>query len=202
MSGVEFAAGVGAVFVVIGVLELFDRTSFALIALSSRAHALASWAGASTAFAAVTAIAVSIGALLTSALGPARLGWLRVAGGLFLIGYAAWLYVHPESEETPYLRDDRRSSFVAALATIFVLELGDTTMIFEVVFVATWGWLVVLVGGASALVVVAAWNVFLGRQLGARVRPRLLARVVIVVLLVVGAVTVAYGLAPGAFPAL
>ncbi len=202
MSGVEFAAGVGTVFLVIGVLELFDRTSFALIALSSRAHALASWAGASTAFAAVTAIAVSIGAVLTSALGPARLGWLRVAGGLFLIGYAAWLYVHPETEESPHLRDDRRSSFVAALATIFVLELGDTTMIFEVVFVATWGWLVVLVGGASALVVVAAWNVVLGRKLGARVRPHILARVVIVVLVVVGAVTVAYGLAPGAFPAL
>lgn len=200
MSAVDFVIGVATVFAIIGVLELFDRTSFALIALSSRAHAFASWAGASAAFVVVSAAAVSIGAALTSVLGPSRVGLLRVAGGLFLIGYAVWLYFHPEEEERPHLRDDLRSSFLAAFVTILLLEIGDTTMIYEVVFVATWGWLIVLLGGAAALVAVAAWNVVLGRQLAGRVRPELLERVVVVLLLVVGAVTVAYGLAPGAFP--
>ena len=200
MAAIGFLTGVAAVFAVVGFLELFDRTSFALIALASRAHGFATWAGGSTGFLVVTAIAVSIGSVLTSALGPSRLGWLRVAGGAFLLAYALYVALRPASEGPAPRLGDRRSSFVAALGTILALELADTTMIFEVVFVATWGWLIVLIGGSAALVTVAAWNVFLGRQLGTRVSPERLDKIVIVVLVVVGVVTIAYGLFPSAFP--
>jgi putative Ca2+/H+ antiporter (TMEM165/GDT1 family) len=198
----SFATGFLIVFAVIGGLELADRTCFALIAYASRAHAFASWAGASLAFVASSALAVSVGAALLAALGPSRIGLVRVGGGVFLIGYAAWVYFHPDEEEAVDRRQDVRSALLAAFATIFLLELGDDTMIFEIVFVTTWGWLIVFVAGAAALVTVAAWNVQLGRALGRRVSPQLLHRIVVVVLVVVGALTILYGLAPNVFPSL
>lgn len=194
--------GFAVVFTIIAALEVFDRTAFALIALASRAHAFASWAGASTAFVLTSALSVSVGAVLVGALGPGRIGLIRVVGGVFLIGYAGWVYFHPEEEESPHLRTNVRSALTAAFLTILLLEMGDTTMIFEIVLVTDWGWLTVFVAGSAALITVAAWNVQVGRTLGVRVPPRLLNRLVVVALTVVGAVTIAYGLAPGAFPTL
>ena len=196
-----YVGGFAVVFAVIGGFELVDRTSFALIALSTRNRPFPSWAGAALAFVLTTAVAVSVGAALASLLGPSHLGLLRVAGGAFLIGYAAWLYFRPAPEAGPALTAPH-SAFVAAFLTIFLLELGDTTMIFEIVFVANWGWLVVFAAGSLALVAVAAWDAWLGATLGAHVDARKLDRVVVVVLTIVGALTIAYGLAPGAFPTL
>ena len=198
-------AGLGAfavVFVVIGGLEILDRTSFALIALAARSHALPTWGGGAVAFVLTTAIAVSLGAALVAVLGASHIGLLRVAGGLFLVGYAGWLYFHPESDDPNRLPRTARSAFLTAFATIFLLELGDTTMIFEIVFVANFGWLLVLVAGALALVGVAAVSSYLGSHLGRRLDPKLLHRVVVAVLLIVGAVTILYGLVPNAFGAL
>ena len=194
--------GFAIVFLVIGGLEAFDRTSFATIALATRAHARGTWGGAASGFVLTSIIAVTIGVALVTAIGPGNLGYLRVGGGAFLIAYAGWVHFHPEEEAATQLRQDLRSSFVTAFVTILLLELGDTTMIFMILFVPVWGGLLVLAAGASALVVVASWNVFLGQKLGTRIPPRLLNRVVVVVLVVVGALTIAYGLAPGAFPSL
>jgi len=189
------------VFAVVGGFELFDRTSFSIIALAARGHPVPTWAGGAVAFLASTVIAVTVGAALVALLGPSRIGLVRAGAGLFLIGYALFLwYRGPEDAETNAVT--RQTAFLTALVTVFLLELGDTTMIVEVLFVTSWGWFVVLLGGASALIAVAAWGAWLGGRLGARVEPKLLHRVVVVVLLIVGALTVAYGLAPSAFPAL
>jgi len=48
--------------------------------------------------------------------------------------------------------------------------------------------------------VVAGWSAYLGSRLGARVEPRLLHRIVVVILLIVGCVTILYGLMPSWFP--
>ncbi len=198
MVDLALLGGFLLVLAVVGGFEFFDRTSFALIALASRNRPLPTWAGGASAFVITTAIAVSVGAALAAALGPGRIGLLRIAGGSFLIGYAAWLYFHAGAE-TAQAQRDARSAFVAAFLTILLLELGDTTMIFEIVFVADWGWLLVLVAGALGLVLVAAWDAYLGSKLGTRVDARKLDRIVVVVLVVVGALTIAYGLVPGAF---
>jgi len=194
--------GFAVVFAVVGGIEVVDRTSFALIALSARSHPFPTWVGGATAFVITSALAVTLGTALTDLLGPGHIDLLRVAGGIFLIGYAGWLYFHPESEDPARLARTSRSALLTALATVFLLELGDTTMIFEIVFVPNFGWLIVFVAGALALVTVAAWDAYLGSRLGARLDPRLLHRIIVVVLVVVGAVTIVYGLAPGVFPAL
>jgi Ca2+/H+ antiporter, TMEM165/GDT1 family len=189
------------VFAVVLGFELFDRTSFATMALASRHPPLATWAGASLAFVGSSAIAVTVGAALVALLGPERIGLVRVGAGSCLIAYALWLaYRGPEvASDAP---TSTRTALAAAFAAVFLLELGDTTMIIEILFVTDWGWLIVFVAGALALIVVAAWAAWLGHRLGMRVEPVLLHRIVVGILLAVGALTIAYGLAPGAFSVL
>lgn len=186
------------VFVVVGGFELFDRTSFATMALASRHQPLGTWAGAALAFVGSSAIAVSVGAALVALLGPGRIGVVRVAAGSCLIVYALWL-AYRGPEEVSAVSTSARTAFAAAFATVFLLELGDTTMFIEILFVTDWGWLVVFAAGALALILVAAWAAWLGNRLGTRVEPVLLHRIVVGILLAVGALTIAYGLAPSAF---
>ncbi|MGI0156020.1 MAG: TMEM165/GDT1 family protein, partial [Thermoplasmata archaeon] len=130
------------VFAIVAGFELFDRTSFATMALASRHHPVPTWAGATVAFIASSAIAVSVGATLVALLGPGRIGVVRAGAGAFLIGYALWLWYRGPEVVTEG-STSVRTAFLAAFATVFVLELGDTTMIVEVLFVTDWGWLVV-----------------------------------------------------------
>jgi Ca2+/H+ antiporter, TMEM165/GDT1 family len=198
---VGLLGGFVLVLAVVGGFELFDRTSFALIALASRQRPVPTWAGGALAFVATTGLAVSVGAALIALLGPSRVGLVRVAAGSFLIGYALWLW-YRGPDVTAVESTSARTAFLAAFTTIFLLELGDTTMIIEVLFVTDWGWLVVFLAGATGLVSVAAWDAWLGQRLGARVEPMALHRAVVVILILVGGFTIAYGLSPGAFPTL
>jgi len=192
-------AGFVTVLAVIGGLELIDRTSFALIGLAARTRALGAWLGGTAAFVVTTVIAVAVGSALEGFLGTGRLNLLRFAGGVFLIGYAAWILLASHEEEAPP-RQELAGAFAAAFTTILLLELGDTTMVFEVVFVPTFGWLAVLLGGSLGLALVAAWDVWIGGRIGLRLRPETVRKVVAGILFVVGALTAAYGLAPTAFP--
>jgi putative Ca2+/H+ antiporter (TMEM165/GDT1 family) len=186
------------VFAVIGGLELLDRTNFALIGLAAKLPPRSVWAGAATAFVITTVLAVVIGAALVAALGG-HIVYLRLGGGVFLLGYAAYLLAVPEADRRP---PEGRSAYATALLLILLLELGDTTMIFTILFVASVGNpLLVGVAAGLALVAVAASAALIGSRLGARVEPKLLERVVIVILVVAGVVTILYALSPGLFPA-
>lgn len=194
----SFLTGFVIVFAVVAAFELADRTSFSIIALASRGHPIPTWAGGATAFVASTSLAVSVGAALVELLGPSRIGLIRAGAGACLIGYALYLlYRGPDEKEAT--STTQRTAFLTALATVFVLELGDTTMFVEILFVTTYGWAVVLVGGALGLIAVAAWGAWLGGRLGARIEPMLLHRIVVTILLIVGSLTILYGLAPSTF---
>lgn len=193
-SGVLFTFAF--VFAFIGGLELLDRTSFALIAFTSKHPALQSWAGAATAFVLTSALSVGVGASLDAAFHQ-QLVWVRVGGGVVLLAYAAYLVFIPEQDRQP---PTARSAFAAAFALIFLLELGDTTMLFTILFVVEFGeLLVVFLAAALALACVAAFSAFLGSRLGSRVEPRRLEQIVVVIMAVAGVVTILYALAPGLF---
>lgn len=197
LAGVEAAlAAFGVVFGVVLGFELVDRTNFSLIALAARRSALRTWIGGSLAFVLTSGIAVTLGAAIVSLLGPDRLGWVRVGGGAFLVGYAVWFSLEKEESAAGTAA---RSALVAAFLATFLLELGDTTMILETLFVASYGPWIVFFAGSAALIVAAAWGSYLGSRLGARVEPSLLKRIVVGVLITVGALTILYGLAPGWF---
>ncbi|MFZ0829617.1 MAG: TMEM165/GDT1 family protein [Thermoplasmata archaeon] len=184
------------VFAFIGGLELVDRTSFALIAFSSKHPALPSWAGAATAFVATSTIAVVVGGSLEDAF-HRELFWVRVGGGIVLLAYASFLLLVPEHDRQP---PTGRSAFAGAFLLIFLLELGDTTMIFTILFAVEFGNLIVVFAAAAlALASVAAFASFLGSRLGVRVEPRALERLVIVILVIAGVLTILYALDPGLF---
>jgi len=185
------------VFAVIGLTEMVDRTNFALIGLAARYRPVSVWAGATVAFWTTTLLAVGIGAALLAVLGG-QIIYLRLGGGIFLLAYAAHLYFVPESERRSPVG---RSPFATALLLILLLELGDTTMVFTIVFVATMpSAVVVALAAGLALTAVAGSASIIGRRLGARLEPRALERVVVVVLTIVGVVTILYALEPGWFP--
>jgi Ca2+/H+ antiporter, TMEM165/GDT1 family len=184
------------VFAVIGGLELLDRTCFALIAFSSKHPAFQTWAGAAAAFLATTALSVIVGGGLEQAF-HRELVWVRVGGGIVLLAYAAYLYFVPEQQREP---PTGRTAFAAVFLLILLLELGDTTMIFTILFSVEFGnLLVVFAAAALALICVAAFASLLGSRLGTRVEPRLLERIVVVILAIAGVLTILYALAPGIF---
>ncbi|MEM0129622.1 MAG: TMEM165/GDT1 family protein [Thermoplasmata archaeon] len=188
------------VFVVIAGLELGDRTNFSLVALAARGAHGEVFAGAAVAFLASTAVAVTLGTALVAAIGPSRIGLLRIAGGAILLGYSGWLAVHPPEPSAPLPPSRFRSAFAAALVTTFLLELGDTTMIFQILFVSSYGPVIVLVAGGLGLIATAAVGTTVGRLIGRRVDPRLLHWTVVVLLAVVGILSILYGLVPGLLP--
>jgi putative Ca2+/H+ antiporter (TMEM165/GDT1 family) len=92
---------------------------------------------------------------------------------------------------------------MSAFLLILVLELGDTTMLLTIGFVLTMpNALVVAVAAGLALTLVALSACLIGPRVGARVEPKHLDRVVVIVLMIVGAVTIVYAVEPGWLPAL
>jgi putative Ca2+/H+ antiporter (TMEM165/GDT1 family) len=194
----DLAVSFVIVFAVIAGTELVDRTNFALIGLAAKNPPLPVWAGAAGAFLITTGVAVVAGALLVDAL-RSEIVWLRVGGGLFLIGYALYVLRVPESERKLPVG---RTAGATAFLTILLLETGDTTQWLTIGFVFTQPNVIVVgVAAAAALLCVAGTAVFLGRTLGARVEPALLERVIVVVLLTVGVLTILLALDPGLLPA-
>lgn len=178
--------------------EFLDRTNFALLSFAAREPPWPAWAGAALAFLATTALAVVIGGLLVDLLRP-QLYLVRVAGGLLLLLYAGYLALHSEGEGA--VRTGR-SVLSTAFLMIFLLELGDTTMVLTINFVAAYADpLGVGVAAALGLLTVAGTACYLGPRIGARVEPKLLSRVVVVVLSVVGLLTILYAVDPGVLAA-
>lgn len=191
-------AAFAVVFLVVGGFEILDRTNFALIGLAAKNPPVPVWAGATAAFLATTGLAVGIGAALLDALGG-NVFWLRLGGGVLLLGYAGYLLLVPENERRP---PSGRSAWTTAFLLIFLLELGDTTMVLTIIFAGAFDApVVVFVAAASALTLVAASGALIGSQLGPRVEPVALERMVIGILSVVGVVTILWALVPGIFPA-
>jgi putative Ca2+/H+ antiporter (TMEM165/GDT1 family) len=187
------------VYAVVGGTELIDRTNFAVIGLSAKQPPFPTWIGAAAAFVITTGIAIAIGAALVALLGG-QLVYLRLGGAALLLGYATYLLLTPTEGRAP---PSGRSAAMTAFLLILLLEMGDTTQILEVIFVATFASpAVVFAAGASALATVAAVGCTIGSQLGAKVEPKLLDRAVIVALFFLGIVTIVYALAPGIFPAI
>lgn len=193
----ELATSFALVFVVIAGTELVDRTNFALIGLAAKNPGMPTWAGAAAAFAITTGVAVVAGTVLLAVLQPELL-WLRIGGGVFLIGYAIYIGVVPEHERKLPVG---RSAAGTAFLTIFLLEMGDTTQWLTIGFVFSQPSPAIVAAAALlGLWCVAASAVVIGRRLGARVEPKQLERVVVAVLLLVGVLTILVALDPGLLP--
>jgi Ca2+/H+ antiporter, TMEM165/GDT1 family len=162
---------VAAVFPVIFIGELPDKTMFATVVMASRGHPRAVWVGAAAAFFVHVVIAVTVGVGLVHLL-PHRAVEALVAA-LFAVGAVLVLRESDEEEIELVEREARSHRKVAAtaFAVIFVAEWGDLTQILIANLAAHYhAALSVGLGSALALWSVAALGV-IGGQGVLRVMP-------------------------------
>jgi putative Ca2+/H+ antiporter (TMEM165/GDT1 family) len=161
-------AVVVAVFPVIFVGELPDKTMFASLVLSSRGRPGAVWLGAAGAFTVHVVIAVTVGVALFRVLPQRALD--AVVTLLFAAGAAyAWWEARGHEDETVLV--DREVASHARMTTtafvvIFVAEWGDLTQILTANLAAHYhSGLSVAIGAVLALWLVAALAVTTGTSL-------------------------------------
>jgi putative Ca2+/H+ antiporter (TMEM165/GDT1 family) len=162
---------VAAVFPVIFIGELPDKTMFATVVMAARGHPRAVWVGAAAAFFVHVVIAATVGVGLVHLL-PHRVVEALVAA-LFAVGAVLVLRESDEEEVELVEREIRSHRRVAAtaFAVIFVAEWGDLTQILIANLAAHYhAALSVGLGSALALWSVAALGV-IGGQGVLRVMP-------------------------------
>jgi putative Ca2+/H+ antiporter (TMEM165/GDT1 family) len=188
-----------AVFPVIFIGELPDKTMFASLVLASRGRPIAVWTGAAAAFLVHVLIAVTIGVAVFHAL-PQR-GVDAVVTLLFAAGagFAFWEARGHEDEEELVDREaaSHRRVLTTAFVVIFVAEWGDLTQILTANLAARdHDPVSVAVGATLALWAVAALAVTTGSGLLRRINVRtvrIVTGVVLTALAVWSATTVITG---------
>jgi putative Ca2+/H+ antiporter (TMEM165/GDT1 family) len=164
---VDFAV-VFAVFPIIFIGELPDKTMFASLVMSTRGRPALVWLGAATAFAVHVVIAVTIGVALFHLLPHQVLD--AVVAGMFLVGAALALReaVKERQEEELVAKEvaSHRRVAVTAFLVIFLAEWGDLTQILTANLAAHYhDPLSVAVGAVLALWAVAGLAVVSGQSL-------------------------------------
>jgi putative Ca2+/H+ antiporter (TMEM165/GDT1 family) len=181
-------AVVGAVFAVIFIGELPDKTMFASMVMATRGRPGAVWLGAAAGFLAHVAIATTLGTVVFHLLSPRAVD--GVVAGIFLAGAglaaaeAVRAHRHrgqPEPPPRPPSRPGRTAA--TAFAVIFVAEWGDLTQLLTANLAAqSQSPLSVATGATLALWAVSALAVTGGRWLGRLVHPVLIRAVTAVLL--------------------
>jgi putative Ca2+/H+ antiporter (TMEM165/GDT1 family) len=186
-----------AVFPVIFLGELPDKTMFASLVLATRGHPRAVWLGAASAFLLHVVIATTIGVGLFH-LVPHR-ALEGVVAALFLAG-AIWALLESGEDELDLIEREsatHRQVGVTAFAVIFVAEWGDLTQILTANLAAHYhSVLSVGIGATLALWSVALIAVVGGQGLMRWVNVTVLRRcmaAILVVLAVVAAVSAIRG---------
>ena len=161
-------AVVFAVFPIIFLGELPDKTMFASLVMSTRGRPATVWLGAAAAFLVHVVIAVTVGVALFHLLPRQVLD--AVVAGMFLVGAAlAWREAAKEREEEEIVEREvatHRRIAVTAFLVIFLAEWGDLTQILTANLAAHYHDPVsVGVGALLALWVVAGLAVASGQTL-------------------------------------
>jgi len=161
-------AVVVAVFPIIFLGELPDKTMFASLVLSTRGRPAAVWLGAAAAFSVHVVIATTIGVALFHLLPPRALDAL--VAGMFLAGAALALREASKERREEALVEREAASHrriaVTAFLVIFIAEWGDLTQVLTANLAAHYhDALSVGVGALLALWVVAAHAVVSGQSL-------------------------------------
>ena len=186
-----------AVFPLIFLGELPDKTMFASLVLASRGHPRAVWLGAAGAFLVHVVIATTVGATLFAVL-PRR-AVDAVVAALFL-GAAVYALLEAQRDATALIAREvatRRRVVVTAFVVIFLAEWGDLTQILTANLAAHYhSPLSVGLGALLALWLVAALAVTGGQTL-LRIFPTVAVRRVTAVVLLVLAGVAAWSAAGG-----
>ncbi len=165
------AVAAGAIFVA----EFGDKSQLLVLAFATRHAALPVIGGIVVAAALIQGLSVAAGAAVGAMLPETLIG---VVAGLAFLGVAAWTLRgdHDEDEETGAADVARRRTGIglaALVATTFVVgELGDKTMLATFALAARQDAIATWVGATTGMVAANLVAVAVGRQIGARLSPR------------------------------
>lgn len=160
-----FLAAFGLLFAA----ELGDKTQLVILALAARYQWQVVFAGASTAFALLNALAVTVGAALYEFL-PERAVRYGVAGLFILIGAITLLGREGEEEEEEKGR--ARNPFLSVFLLISLMELGDKTQLSLLALTARFSYpLLIFLGGTLALSLTSLIGALVGTAISRFVPP-------------------------------
>lgn len=177
------------------IAEMGDKTQLMMIAMTSRYKVRDIIIGAGAAILVLNAMAVGVGALVSSLIPPFI---IKIAAALAFF-YFAWASLKPEDEEEE--TDTGRSSSTPVLAvfgTFFLAELGDKTQLTAIAFAANEGlsravlvWLACSVGLFAADVI----GMLVGYLLKSKMPEGFLNTLAFVIFAVFGVITMKEGTA-------
>jgi len=173
-----------AVFAVIFLAELGDKTQLVLLAMGSRMPWRMVLAGAMAAFFLLNLLAVTFGALAYRFL-PLRA--LQVVAGAAMVLFGLLYLLREKGAEEGGGDKGGAGPFLASFLMMLAMELGDKTQLSLLALAARYGKpLSVFLGGTAALWTTSALAVLLGGQLQRFLPPTKLRRVAGVVFVVFG----------------
>ena len=149
---------VAAVFPLVLLAELPDKTMFASLLLAARGRPFAVWVGTSLAFAVHVVIAVAAGRLL-SLVPPQPLH--AVVAALFFAAAIYAIVAGPDEDEEAAARElqrlhSRRRVVLTAFVVVFIAEWGDLTQVLIANFAARYHDVLAVGVGALAALIIAA----------------------------------------------
>ena len=181
------------------VAELTDKDALLLLALATRTRPRYIFAAGSVAFIITTTIIVGVGSALVRFV---PIYWIKLAGGVIMLGYAAWEYFRGQREEKNNESREERlvaglgkrelTGFLVIVLSLAVLDLaGDATELLTIVFVAQFeNALLVFSAAALALVAASGLETILGNRLGRILTARRVRQLSVLVFLVIGTLIV------------
>ena len=167
----------------VGLAEMGDKTQLSVLLLSSRTREYAQLlAGIMLAFLLADGFAILVGSWVTEVI-PVHLVKL-VSGAVFIIFGVMILRGDKEEEEESRLSP--RNAFVSGFSMIFLSEWGDKTQIASALFATEYDPRLVFVGVMTALLILSAMAIYLGKFLAGRIDRKRITRIAGVVFLLIG----------------
>lgn len=176
------------------IAELTDKDALLLLTLATKLKPWTAFAAGGTAFTISSAIIVTVGYFLLRIL---PVYWIKLAGGVVMIGYALWQYFSKEGEEESRMieRATQRTGlrvFLGAVSLLILLDLaGDGTEVLEIFYVAHYANVpLVFLGSITGLIAASALETIIGGRL---VRVLSIARIKVfslLVFLIIGSIIV------------
>ncbi|MDI6873963.1 TMEM165/GDT1 family protein [Candidatus Solincola sp.] len=175
-----FLAAFGLLFVA----ELGDKTQLVILTLAGRHGWKMVFAGASTAFALLNALAVTVGATLYEFL-PENVVRYGAAGLFILIG--TLILLGREKEEGERERARARNPFLSVFLLVSLMELGDKTQLSLLALSARYSYpLLIFLGGTLALSLTSLIGALVGTGISRLVPPLWMRRISGIVFLAFG----------------
>jgi putative Ca2+/H+ antiporter (TMEM165/GDT1 family) len=160
-------------FVAIALAELGDKTQLCILFFSSKTkrHVML-LAGVMLAFFVVDGVAIIAGSWVTSVVPQ---GILKLVSGSIFIVFGILMLLEKSVFQPEKMKS--RNPLAAGFMLIFISEWGDKTQIASGLLATKYDWFFVLAGTLTALLLLSAMAIFLGKFITDKIHPKTVAKI-------------------------